>query len=52
MDIEKDSTVTQEFTARISETNPYHVLVTSILKLGRNISLPFQRKRFLHTMIK
>jgi hypothetical protein len=42
--LKKDSTVTQEFTARISETNPYHVLVTSNFEAGKKYQLTIPKK--------
>lgn len=42
--LKKDSTVTQEFKARISETNPYHVLVTSNFEAGKKYQLTIPSK--------
>lgn len=42
--LKKDSTTTQEFTARISETNPYQILVQSNFEAGKKYQLTIPSK--------
>lgn len=48
----KSDSISQNFTAKISETNPYEILIQSDFVEGKSISLLFRNLQCFHIMIK